>query len=275
MFSFFHTIFDNITSFLAAAIIAVGLAHAPVPAPSPTETQVIQTSTAGIVDQQVGDAKNATAELEAEKRKSQQLEQSLQQEKNLREVQQASALESQRQQELQRQKDQEQAKLLEQQQNVAAEEIKRQQELARQAELVHQEKLYQQKQQVLDDLISQINEINQRKIATENAYRAQEEQFVTTYCKQKEDEINNNYGIRGLYSSGARIQAIENLKITCPTEARNVFNASLDDKTYPFVIQLQQMQRQFQDYNKSLYSACSRVSTNCSTYLDAAFPINF
>jgi len=144
-----------------------------------------------------------------------------------------------------------------------------------QTEQSQQEKqLYEQKRTELDNLINQITIANQKKIAKEEEYRAGEASFVATYCKKKEQELINNYGTRGLGLSGMATKAIEDLKITCPTEARNIFNASQNDATYPLVLQLQNMQRQFQDYNKSLYSACSKVSYNCSIYLDAAFPIN-
>lgn len=154
-------------------------------------------------------------------------------------------------------------------------EVVRQEELRKQTELEKEKQLYQRRQQELDTLISEVNKINQQKLATEQEYRVQENEFIVTYCKKKEDELNNNFGARGLYMSGTRIKAIEDLKITCPIEARNLFNASLNSATYPFVVQLQNMQKQFREYNQGLYSACSRVSYNCSTYLDAAFPVNF
>ena len=151
----------------------------------------------------------------------------------------------------------------------------RQEELRKQTELEKEKQLYQQKQQDLDNLINEVNRINQQKLATEQEYRVQENEFIVTYCKKKEDELNNNFGARGLYMSGMRIKAIEDLKITCPIEARNLFNASLNSATYPFVVQLQNMQKQFREYNQGLYSKCSQVSYNCSIYLDAAFPVNF
>ncbi len=304
MSSFLHTIIDSVTSFFVAVAITVGFTAAPIAAPvvTPAEPSTTATSSSEVSQQvelqspipedselQAGEAGSATAELEMEQKRIRQLEQNLEQEKRLREAQQAATLESQRQLELQRQRDQEQARLLEEQKRSAmAEETKRQQEIMRQqeltrkneeereqAELEQEKQLYQQKQQLLDTLISQVSGIYQQKINLEQAYRAQEDQFITTYCKQREDEIDNNFGVRGLFFSGARVKAIEDSRVMCPAEARSVFNASLSDKMYPFVIQLQQMQRQFQDYNRSLYSACARVSTNSSIYLDAAFPINF
>jgi len=151
----------------------------------------------------------------------------------------------------------------------------RQEELRKQSELEKEKQLYQRRQQELDNLINEVNRINQKKLVTEQEYRVQENEFIATYCKKKEDELNNNFGARGLYMSGMRTKAIEDLKITCQIEARNLFGASLNNATYPFVVQLQNMQKQFQEYNQGLYSACSQVSHNCSIYLDAAFPVNF
>jgi len=138
-----------------------------------------------------------------------------------------------------------------------------------------QEQQFQETKSQLDNLLNQVNMIYQQKVAKEQEDKAQEDEYVASYCQQKEDEINSNYASRGLYSSGARISAIESLKITCPPEARSLWNAYANDEIYPFVLQLQNMQQQFQQYNQQLYSSCKEIYSNCSVYFDAAFPIDF
>ncbi len=154
-------------------------------------------------------------------------------------------------------------------------ELVRQEELRRQQELEAEKQLYQQLQSELSSLINQINSVDYQRTLREQQLHTQEGEFVITYCDGREDEINNNYASRGLYFSGMRQAAIEESRISCPIEARNLFNAYTNDSLYPFVLQLQDMKNQFQEYNQMLYSSCSITSSNCSTYMNAAFPINF
>ena len=127
----------------------------------------------------------------------------------------------------------------------------------------------------INEIIKQADIINQQKKIAEEQYLQGENSYITTYCQKKEDELNNNYASRGLFSSGARYASIENLKVICPVEARSIYRASLDSNLYPFVVQLDDLKRKFQEYNSDLYSNCSRDSYNCSIYFNATFPIDY
>ncbi len=186
MFSFLHTIFDIIASFLFAVVIAVGLTAAPVA--TPTEPSAIATSSNEVLQQQIevqspirekSEVQATAAELEAEKKKSQQLEQSLQQERKLRDLEQAR--------------------------QAAAEELKRQQELelARQAQLQAQSK----NNTALSEVVATMNRIAatmdedaatmkeyQQKVLTETAKFNSECGSYTGACYQSYIEIVKYYG---------------------------------------------------------------------------------
>ncbi|MCH7605146.1 hypothetical protein IID24_04140, partial [Patescibacteria group bacterium] len=163
----------------------------------------------------------------------------------------------------------------EEQLNQVVESPQAQQKELQQAGQTNLEQRFEEMQNTLNYLTNQINTAYQQKTALEQQYNAEESEFVTLYCENKEEEINRNYASRGLYSSGARLSAIQDLKILCPPEARAFWNALMNEDTALFVIQLQNMQTQFIDYNRSLYSACSEIYSDCSIYFDAAFPVNF
>lgn len=307
MFHFIPTIFNKIISGVASVIIAVGIVHVP-PIPN-TSLQVNKKINSPAVlgeqttstDPQIENLKKEIEEL----KKQQEVSRSQNTNKpktqnsksqadtfttspnpplppplsNVQQLQQAEKdrlAQEQRQQEIERQLQLEKTLKLqiEQKERERLQEFAHQQELKKQQELELAKQLYQNKTQELETFIAQINQINSRKVAEEQELRSQESQFIITYCNRKEEELSNNYASRGLTFSGARQKAIADLKITCPVEAKNIFNASLNDALYPFVVQLDNMKWQFQQYNQQLYSSCSRYNfSNCSVYMDAAFPI--
>lgn len=153
-------------------------------------------------------------------------------------------------------------------------ELVRQDELRRQRELEETRQAYEGKIQELENLVSSINQFNSQKNVREQELFSQESDYISTYCEQREQEINDNYASRGLYFSGMRRKAIEDLKITCPTEARNLYRAYQNEVLYPLVVQQENMKRQFQQYNQRLYSDCTQYKfANCSIYVDAALPV--
>jgi hypothetical protein len=131
-------------------------------------------------------------------------------------------------------------------------------------------------QSSLTSLINQANILNQQKLQAEQQHFQGESQYISSYCSKKENELTSNYASRGLISSGMYYASLENLKSTCPTEARSVYRASLNGQIYPFIVKLKELENKFQEYNSQLYSDCTKIpSSNCSVYFDAAFPINY
>lgn len=300
MFHFIPTIFNKLISGVASVIIAVGIVQVPPIPNAPLQVNKKINSPAVLGEQTSTDPQIENLKKQIEELKKQQevsRNQNTNKPKtqnpksqadtfttspnpplspppsNVQQLQQAEKdrlAQEQRQQEVERQLQLEKALKLQ----VEQKERERLQQFAHQQELELAKQLYQKKLQELEVFIAQINQINSRKIAEEQELRSQESQFIITYCNRKEEELSNNYASRGLTFSGARQKAIADLKITCPTEAKNIFSASTNDALYPFIVQLDNMKRQFQQYNQQLYSSCNQHNfNNCSVYMDAAFPI--
>ncbi len=150
----------------------------------------------------------------------------------------------------------------------------RQEEQRKQKELEEEKKVYQQKVRDFEQLLIQIDLYTKEKNKLEQESLVQENLYISTYCANKEKELIGNYASRGLYRSGIRQKAVEDLRITCPIEARNLYRASQNDSLYPFILKLEESKKMFQQYNRDLYSSCITYKLgNCSIYVDAGYPI--